>query len=232
LAWVGLNDGANLTLESSMGIDVETIEALEGGEITLTSDGAVNLSYYADSADPVTINKAGSGVLNLGSLPGIPNSGPNTTLRIQEGTFRPASQEALGSTADGFMNLDLAGGTLDILGVESATQNIVGLKVAKLSGNMDTTTPNNGNFGIDPLGTSVANTNTLPPWADNTTFVSTGQVYIDASGVISFRENIDDIVGIIVKSAQTGRIGDGKVWVVPVEAAVRVRTGDRDEAAL
>ncbi|HEX5772467.1 MAG TPA: P-II family nitrogen regulator, partial [Nocardioidaceae bacterium] len=40
------------------------------------------------------------------------------------------------------------------------------------------------------------------------------------------------IVGIIVKTAQTGRIGDGKVWVVPVESAVRVRTGDRDEAAL
>ena len=117
LAWVGLNDGANLTLESSLGIDVETIEALEGGEVTLTSDKDVNMSYYADSADLVTINKAGSGVLNLGSLPGTPNSGPNTTLRIQEGTFRPASQEALGSAVDGFMSLDLAGGTLDILGV-------------------------------------------------------------------------------------------------------------------
>ncbi|HEX6515935.1 MAG TPA: P-II family nitrogen regulator [Nocardioidaceae bacterium] len=42
----------------------------------------------------------------------------------------------------------------------------------------------------------------------------------------------DDVVGVIVTSAQTGRIGDGKVWVVPVDSAVRVRTGDRDEAAL
>ncbi len=42
----------------------------------------------------------------------------------------------------------------------------------------------------------------------------------------------DDVMGIIVKSAQTGRIGDGKVWVVPVDGVVRVRTGDRDEAAL
>ncbi len=42
----------------------------------------------------------------------------------------------------------------------------------------------------------------------------------------------DDVVEVIVKSAQTGRIGDGKVWVVPVETAVRVRTGQRDEAAL
>ena len=42
----------------------------------------------------------------------------------------------------------------------------------------------------------------------------------------------DDIVGIVVKAAQTGRIGDGKVWVSPVETVVRVRTGDRDSAAL
>jgi nitrogen regulatory protein P-II 1 len=44
--------------------------------------------------------------------------------------------------------------------------------------------------------------------------------------------DVDDVVEIIVKTAQTGRIGDGKVWVQPVESVVRVRTGDRDEAAL
>ena len=42
----------------------------------------------------------------------------------------------------------------------------------------------------------------------------------------------DDVVGLIVKTAQTGRIGDGKVWVAPVDTVVRVRTGDRDGAAL
>jgi nitrogen regulatory protein P-II 1 len=42
----------------------------------------------------------------------------------------------------------------------------------------------------------------------------------------------EDVVGIILKSAHTGRIGDGKVWVVPVESVVRVRTGDLDEAAV
>jgi nitrogen regulatory protein P-II 1 len=40
------------------------------------------------------------------------------------------------------------------------------------------------------------------------------------------------VVDAIVKAAATGRIGDGKVWVVPVESIVRVRTGDRDEAAV
>jgi len=45
-------------------------------------------------------------------------------------------------------------------------------------------------------------------------------------------EELDDVVDLIVKTARTGRIGDGKVWVQPVDAMVRVRTGDRDEAAL
>jgi nitrogen regulatory protein P-II 1 len=42
----------------------------------------------------------------------------------------------------------------------------------------------------------------------------------------------DAIVTTIIGAAQTGRIGDGKVWVSPIETVVRVRTGDRDEAAI
>ena len=42
----------------------------------------------------------------------------------------------------------------------------------------------------------------------------------------------DEVVSTIVSSARTGRIGDGKVWVTPVESVVRVRTGDRDEGAI
>jgi nitrogen regulatory protein P-II 1 len=42
----------------------------------------------------------------------------------------------------------------------------------------------------------------------------------------------DAVVDAIVGSAATGRIGDGKVWVAPVESVVRVRTGDRDDAAI
>ena len=41
-----------------------------------------------------------------------------------------------------------------------------------------------------------------------------------------------DVVEVVVKAAQTGRIGDGKVWVVPVEDVVRVRTGERGIDAL
>jgi nitrogen regulatory protein P-II 1 len=42
----------------------------------------------------------------------------------------------------------------------------------------------------------------------------------------------DSIVEAIVRAANTGRIGDGKVWVSPIETIVRVRTGDRDQAAI
>ena len=41
-----------------------------------------------------------------------------------------------------------------------------------------------------------------------------------------------DVVGIVTKTAQTGRIGDGKVWSTPVDTVVRVRTGERGVDAL
>lgn len=40
------------------------------------------------------------------------------------------------------------------------------------------------------------------------------------------------VVGRIMESARTGKIGDGKVWVVPVEAAYRIRTGEAGTDAL
>jgi nitrogen regulatory protein P-II 1 len=47
-------------------------------------------------------------------------------------------------------------------------------------------------------------------------------------------EDLDagSLVDVILKSAQTGRIGDGKVWVVPVEDVARVRTGERGSDAI
>jgi nitrogen regulatory protein P-II 1 len=42
----------------------------------------------------------------------------------------------------------------------------------------------------------------------------------------------DAVIDAIVKAAQTGKIGDGKVWSMPVETVVRVRTGDRGPDAL
>ena len=45
-------------------------------------------------------------------------------------------------------------------------------------------------------------------------------------------QDVDAVADAIVRSAQTGQIGDGKVWIAPVETVIRVRTGERDEAAI
>jgi nitrogen regulatory protein P-II 1 len=45
-------------------------------------------------------------------------------------------------------------------------------------------------------------------------------------------EDVDVVVGAIETSARTERIGDGKIWVSPLDMVVRVRTGDRDHAAI
>ena len=44
--------------------------------------------------------------------------------------------------------------------------------------------------------------------------------------------DVVDVVDVIVKSSQTGRIGDGKVWTTPVEDVIRVRTGEHGADAL
>jgi nitrogen regulatory protein P-II 1 len=51
------------------------------------------------------------------------------------------------------------------------------------------------------------------------------EVLVDAS-------DADGVVSVIVKAASTGQIGDGKVWVTPVDEVVRVRTGERGADAL
>ena len=44
--------------------------------------------------------------------------------------------------------------------------------------------------------------------------------------------SVDNIVDTIVSAANTGKIGDGKVWVSPIDSIVRVRTGERGAEAL
>ena len=56
-------------------------------------------------------------------------------------------------------------------------------------------------------------------------------------GVVQFPGSCDDadalaVVDAVVAAASTGSIGDGKVWTVPVDDVVRVRTGERGAEAL
>jgi len=43
---------------------------------------------------------------------------------------------------------------------------------------------------------------------------------------------VEKVIDAIVKTAQTGDIGDGKIFVAPVEEVVRIRTGERGEKAV
>ena len=43
---------------------------------------------------------------------------------------------------------------------------------------------------------------------------------------------VEQVIDAIVRAARTENIGDGKVWVVPVEQVIRVRTGESGESAL
>jgi nitrogen regulatory protein P-II 1 len=45
-------------------------------------------------------------------------------------------------------------------------------------------------------------------------------------------ELVDDAIDAILKTARTGKFGDGKIFVLPVEEVIRIRTGERGEFAL
>ena len=44
--------------------------------------------------------------------------------------------------------------------------------------------------------------------------------------------DVERCLDAIVKAAKTGKIGDGKIFVTPVEQVVRIRTGETDESAV
>ena len=45
-------------------------------------------------------------------------------------------------------------------------------------------------------------------------------------------ERVDELVEVICQTARTGEVGDGKVFIAPVEEVVRIRTGERGDAAV
>ena len=50
--------------------------------------------------------------------------------------------------------------------------------------------------------------------------------------VIVSSEILDKVLESIVSAARTGKIGDGKIFVIPLEEAIRIRTGERGEEAI
>ena len=50
--------------------------------------------------------------------------------------------------------------------------------------------------------------------------------------MVAHDDDLEDILRVMVTAARTGRIGDGKIWVTPVERVIRVRTGELDDDAI
>ena len=50
--------------------------------------------------------------------------------------------------------------------------------------------------------------------------------------VVVSLEHVDAAIEALIKAARTGKIGDGKIFVMPVEQVVRIRTGETNEAAI
>ena len=50
--------------------------------------------------------------------------------------------------------------------------------------------------------------------------------------IIASDEKVAEVVAAIEKSAKTGRIGDGKIFVLPIEEVIRIRTGERGPDAI
>ena len=50
--------------------------------------------------------------------------------------------------------------------------------------------------------------------------------------VIISAERVDEVIAAIIKAVRTGKIGDGKIFVLPVEQVIRIRTGETDQEAI
>ncbi|HEU4388302.1 MAG TPA: P-II family nitrogen regulator [Blastocatellia bacterium] len=50
--------------------------------------------------------------------------------------------------------------------------------------------------------------------------------------VVLSEDMVDVAIDAILKTAKTGKFGDGKIFVLPVEEVIRIRTGDRNEQAI
>lgn len=50
--------------------------------------------------------------------------------------------------------------------------------------------------------------------------------------IVTLEEKVDEVIDIIVKTARTGQVGDGKIFVESIDEVVRIRTGEKGEKAI
>jgi nitrogen regulatory protein P-II 1 len=91
--------------------------------------------------------------------------------------------------------------------------------------------------GIGVIGMTVSEVRGFGRQKGHTELYRGGEYTVDFLPKIKVELVVSDsmvakVVEILAGAAKTGNIGDGKIFVHPVEVAVRIRTGERDEAAL
>ena len=91
--------------------------------------------------------------------------------------------------------------------------------------------------GIGVVGMTVSEVRGFGRQKGHTELYRGGEYTIDFLPKIKVEVVVADnmvskVVEIVSAAAKTGNIGDGKIFVNPVETAVRIRTGERDEGAL
>lgn len=50
--------------------------------------------------------------------------------------------------------------------------------------------------------------------------------------IVTRDERVDELVQLIIETARTGEVGDGKIFILPIDEVVRIRTGEKGEVAL
>ena len=91
--------------------------------------------------------------------------------------------------------------------------------------------------GIGVVGMTVSEVRGFGRQKGHTELYRGGEYTIDFLPKIKVEVVVSDqllpkVVEVIAAAAKTGNIGDGKIFVHPVETAIRIRTGERDEGAL
>jgi nitrogen regulatory protein P-II 1 len=85
---------------------------------------------------------------------------------------------------------------------------------------------------LDVSGMTVGEVSGYGRQRGHTEFYRGADYHVDFVAKVRVEVVVDDaaadgVVDAVVRAARTGKIGDGKVWVTPIEAIVRVRTGER-----
>ncbi len=91
--------------------------------------------------------------------------------------------------------------------------------------------------GIGVIGMTVSEVRGFGRQKGHTELYRGGEYTVDFLPKIKVEVVVPDhlaskVADVIAGSAKTGNIGDGKIFICPVESAIRIRTGERDESAL